>query len=189
MGGAGAHALSARPPALQRAGVCASRGQGRSSPLPRPLPPALGPRHFRTLRPCQHVDDSASRASAPSAPEASEHAGPVGRRNATGDGRGAAFLHSEGLRPLAAAWAGASTRTLARVSGLEQSEARALAALRRRAVAVRAESGARTPAARHGAATLRRTAPPRGDLQAGGAGAEHHLPGWPVRHGALSSVT
>lgn len=144
MGGAGAHALSARPPALQRAGVCASRGQGRSSPLP----PALGPRHFRTLRPCQHVDDSASRASAPSAPEASERAGPVGRRNATGDGRGAAFLHAEGLRPLAAAWAGASSRTLARVSGLEQSEARALAALRRRAVAVRAESGARTPVAR-----------------------------------------
>lgn len=189
MGGAGAHALSARPPALQRAGVCASRGQGRSSPLPRPLPPALGPRHFRTLRPCQHVDDSASRASAPSAPEASERAGPVGRRNATGDGRGAAFLHSEGLRPLAAAWAGASTRTLARVSGLEQSEARALAALRRRAVAVRAESGARTPVARHGAATLRRTAPPRGDVQAAGAGTEHHLPGWPVRHGALGSVT
>lgn len=151
-GGAGAHALSARPPALQRAGVCASRGQGRSSPLP----PALGPRHFRTLRPCQHVDDSASRASAPSAPEASERAGPVGRRNATGDGRGAAFLHSEGLRPLAAAWAGASSRTLARVSGLEQSEARALAALRRRAVAVRAESGARTPVARPGHAAENR---------------------------------
>lgn len=108
------------------------------------------------VRPCQHVDDSASRASAPSAPEASEHAGPVGRRNATGDGRGAAFLHAEGLRPLAAAWAGASSRTLARVSGLEQSEARALAALRRRAVAVRAESGARTPVARPGHAAENR---------------------------------
>lgn len=186
MGAAGAHALSARPPALQRAGVRASRGQGRSSPLPRPLPPALGPRHFRTLRPCQHVDDSASRASAPSAPEASERAGPVGRRNATGDGR-----VQRSFTPKASAlWPprGRAHRASPLPAFLVWSRVRPARWLR--CEDGRSQCGRRVgpEPQRRGPATLRRTAPPRGDLQAAGAGTEHHLPGWPVRHGALGSV-
>lgn len=185
-GGAGAHALSARPPALQRAGVCALRGQGRS---PRCLGRCRRPSALVTLGPSAPVSTWTTLPHVP--------------------------LHLPRLRPVSVrgVWAGETRRATAGVQRSFTPKASALWPPRGRAHRAapllaflvwsrvsparwlhcedgRSQCGRRVGPEPQwpGPATLRRTAPPRGDLQAGGAGAEHHLPGWPVRHGALGSV-